>query len=167
MKEDNLNNDDRQYLQMLHDIITRMATNSANCKTWLITLITGFFAVSIGVDTLRGWIWILLFPIILFWYLDQLYLSLERAFRNRERNFLNEIFIDEISKEKYHKLLYDFKPLFISTEDKASGLVSTDGMWKTKSVVPFYGILSIIVIAVTVIANWSAIVLWICNLICK
>lgn len=166
MKE-NLNNDDRQYLQMLHDIITRMAANSANCKTWLITLITGFFAVSIGVDILRGWIWILLFPIVLFWYLDQLYLSLERAFRNRERSFLNEIFIDEISEGQYHKLLYDFRPLFMSAEDMASGLVSTKGIWKTKSVVPFYGTLSLIIIVVTAIANWSAIVLWISNLICK
>lgn len=166
MKE-NLNNDDRQYLQMLHDIITRMATNSANCKTWLITLITGFFAVSIGVDTLRGWIWILLFPIVLFWYLDQLYLSLERAFRNRERSFLNAMYIDEISKEKYHKLLYDFKPLFMSAEDKTSGLVSTGGIWKTKSVASFYGTLSLIVIVVTVIANWSAIIQWIVNYICK
>ena len=164
MKEDNLNNDDRQYLQMLHDIITRMATNSANCKTWLITLITGFFAVSIGVDTLRGWIWILLFPIVLFWYLDQWYLSLERAFHNRERNFLNEIFNDDVSVENYHKMLYDFKPLFISAEDKTSGLVSTDGIWKTKSVIPFYGTLSLIVIVVTIIANWSAIVSWASNL---
>ncbi len=167
MKEDNLNNDDRQYLQMLHDIITRMATNSANCKTWLITLITGFFAISIGVDALRGWIWILLFPIVLFWYLDQLYLSLERAFRNRERNFLNEIFKDDVSIVNYQKILYDFKPLFASADDKTIGMVSTNGIWRTKSVIPFYGTLSLIVIVVTVIANWSAIILWVSNLIFK
>ena len=99
MKEDQLNNDDRQYLQMLHDIISRMATNSANCKTWLITLIAGFFAISVGVENLRSWIWLLLLPIGVFWYLDQFYLSLERAFRNRERAFLNQILSSGYSDE--------------------------------------------------------------------
>lgn len=132
MKDESLNNDDRQYLQMLHDIITRMATNSANCKTWLITLMTGFLAISVGIETLRSWIWLLILPIGIFWYLDQLYLSLERAFRNRERTFLNSIF----SNEDYHKLLYDFRPLFLLQDDNSLGLVTTDGIWKTKSVAP-------------------------------
>lgn len=30
----------RHYLSMLQDNITRMATNSANCKTWTITIVT-------------------------------------------------------------------------------------------------------------------------------
>lgn len=167
MKEDNLNNDDRQYLQMLHDVIARMATNSANCKTWLISLITGFLAISVGIETLRSWIWLLFLPIGMFWYLDQWYLSLERAFRNRERSFLNALLIDKNSDDEYQKLLYDFKPLFLPKEDKAKGLVSTDGIWRTKSVVPFYGTLSFLVLVVTMIANWSVVSQWICNLICK
>lgn len=167
MKKDQLNNDDRQYLQMLHDIITRMATNSANCKTWLITLVTGFFAVSVGVDTLRGWVWILFLPIVLFWYLDQLYLSLEHAFRNRERCFLNAVQGDEITDMEYHKVLYDFNPLMMSSEDKTRGYVSTDGIWKTKSILPFYGTLFFVVIVVTIIANRPAIFQLISNFICK
>ncbi len=167
MKEDQLNNDDRQYLQMLHDIISRMATNSANCKTWLITLIAGFFAISVGVENLRSWIWLLLLPIGVFWYLDQFYLSLERAFRNRERAFLNQILSSGYSDEDYKKLLYDFKPLSLTQEDKTSGLVFTTGLWMTKSVAAFYGILSFLVILVTFIANWSAVIKWLCNLICK
>lgn len=166
-KEDILSNDDRQYLQMLHDIITRMATNSANCKTWLITLITGFLAISVGIETLRSWIWLLFLPIGVFWYLDQLYLSLERAFRNRERSFLNALLIDRNPDEKYLKFLYEFKPLFLSKEEKDKGLVSTNGIWKTKSLLPFYGTLSFLVLVVTILANWSIVCQWICNLICK
>lgn len=33
---------DLQYLQMMQENITRMAGNSANAKTWLITIVTGF-----------------------------------------------------------------------------------------------------------------------------
>ena len=37
--------DARQYLQMMQEYITRMAGNSANCKTWLVTLTTGLLAI--------------------------------------------------------------------------------------------------------------------------
>lgn len=33
---------DLQYLQMMQENITRMAGNSANAKTWLVTIVTGF-----------------------------------------------------------------------------------------------------------------------------
>ena len=33
MVENIMNDDDRQYLMMMQENITRMATNSANCKT--------------------------------------------------------------------------------------------------------------------------------------
>ena len=34
--------DDRQYLQMMQDNITRMAANSSNCKSWLVTIVAAF-----------------------------------------------------------------------------------------------------------------------------
>ena len=33
---------DLQYLQMMQENITRMAGNSANAKTWLVTIVTDF-----------------------------------------------------------------------------------------------------------------------------
>lgn len=38
----NYDTQDLQYLQMMQENIARMAGNSANAKTWLVTIITGF-----------------------------------------------------------------------------------------------------------------------------
>ena len=38
----NYDPEDLQFLQMMQENITRMAGNSANAKTWLITIVTGF-----------------------------------------------------------------------------------------------------------------------------
>lgn len=38
----NYETQDLQYLQMMQENITRMAGNSANAKTWLVTIVTGF-----------------------------------------------------------------------------------------------------------------------------
>ena len=38
----NYETQDLQYLQMMQENITRMAGNSTNAKTWLVTIVTGF-----------------------------------------------------------------------------------------------------------------------------
>lgn len=88
----NIEKDDvRQYLQMLQDIINRMAANSSNCKAWAITLFTAMAALMIGVEAMRQWVWIVLFPIALFYYLDAYYLGLENDFRDLEASFINKL----------------------------------------------------------------------------
>lgn len=85
----NIEKDDvRQYLQMLQDIINRMAANSSNCKAWAITLFTAMAALMIGVEAMRQWVWIVLFPVALFYYLDAYYLGLENDFRDLEVSFI-------------------------------------------------------------------------------
>lgn len=96
--------DVRQYLQMLQDIINRMAANSSNCKAWAITLFTAMAALMISVEDMRQWIWIILFPIILFYYLDAYYLGLENGFRNLEVSFLNKL----RSSKDYSTSVYEF-----------------------------------------------------------
>ena len=41
----NYETQDLQYRQMMQENITRMAGNSANAKTWLITIVTVFLAI--------------------------------------------------------------------------------------------------------------------------
>jgi threonine/homoserine/homoserine lactone efflux protein len=74
---------DLQYLQMMQENITRMAVNSANAKTWLVTIVTGFFAIGCSIKDLDWWLLLAIIPIVVFWYIDAYYLSLERALRNR------------------------------------------------------------------------------------
>jgi len=157
------NEDERQYLQMMQSNIERMANNSANCKTWLVTIVSGFLAIGCGVAALNGWILIGLLPVFLFWYLDVYYLSLERGMRNRQKDFLNKVLsVDEV----YKKALYNFAPLpksVLTQEEIAQGLVKTTGLWWTKSVSPFYPVIIIVVFLITAILNWSFICKWLCH----
>lgn len=41
--------DARHYISLIHNTINRMAGNSANCKAWLIALITACLTFSHGV----------------------------------------------------------------------------------------------------------------------
>ena len=69
------------YLNMIQDIIKRMAENSFAMKNWCIAVSSGLF----GINTWREESWkaylLLLIPIIMFWYLDSYYLRQERLFR--------------------------------------------------------------------------------------
>ena len=70
------NEDERQYLQMMQDNITRMATNSANAKTWLVTIVAAFLAIGCNIKDFDYWLLLALVPTAVFWYLDALYLKL-------------------------------------------------------------------------------------------
>ena len=164
MKEDErkiiLNDDERLYLSMLQGNIERMAGNSSNCKSWMVTIVSALMALQCTINALNGWILLGILPILLFWYLDVYYLHLERGMRNLETVFLN-MFRDE-DFEKYDKNLFNFKPYMIKKKDltkeqEGQGLVATSDRWFTKSVISFYGITFVAVILISVVLNWTKI----------
>ena len=69
-----------KYLEMIQEVIKRMATNSFALKGWAVTLIAGIFALSSkeanAIFFLDTYV-----PVILFWFLDSYYLQLERKYR--------------------------------------------------------------------------------------
>lgn len=72
----------QKHLELLQNIITRMANNSASCKTWCITLVAALLAASFSGDTTKiSLILISILPIIAFAWLDSYYLYLENSFR--------------------------------------------------------------------------------------
>lgn len=151
MKDNVYNDDDRQYLQMMQDNIARMAGNSANCKTWLVTLIAALMTTGIAVEELSHWMFISLFPIIVFWQLDTYYLKLERGLRNRQRNFLNIVNAVESKESDYKEALYDFRILECPKDNVEKGLKATEKLDWTESVCPFYPVIMGIAIVVSVI----------------
>lgn len=154
MKDDFFNNDERLYLEMMQGNIERMASNSANCKTWLVTITAGFMAISCGFEALNWWLLLTLFPTAMFWYLDVFYFSLERGMRNRQRDFL---IIKTTGGNNYMQALFNFKPLNIENDDEVNGFVKTSGLWKTKSVLPFYLTMTVVIIVITVVINRDSI----------
>lgn len=75
-----MNEDKKEHLKMIEDIITRMASNSFQLKSWTVSLIS---AILIFADFKNEicFIWIAYIPIIVFWILDAFYLQLERKYR--------------------------------------------------------------------------------------
>lgn len=78
-----------KHLEILQGIITRMAGNSAACKTWAIPIITGIIAFSLERQCIP--IWVSLIPAILFFALDSLYLGLERHFISLQKEFVTTL----------------------------------------------------------------------------
>lgn len=157
-RENIYNEDDRQYLQMMQSNIERMAVNSANCKTWLITIVAGFLAIGCGVEALNGWLFLAVIPIFVFWGLDSYYLKLERGMRNRQRYFIYNYGCDDV----YGKALYDFKTLECCKDDIEKGYKSTVGVRWTTSECFFYLSLLFVILIVMAVLNWDYI-----STICK
>jgi len=68
-----------RHLEMIQEVISRMANNSFALKGWAVTLVAGIFTLS-G-DAIGTNFWFLFIPIIIFWGLDAFYLSKERSYR--------------------------------------------------------------------------------------
>lgn len=165
MEQITYSDDARQYLQMMQENISRMAGNSSNCKSWLVTIVAGMLAISCGIETLNGWIVLAVLPTLAFWYLDVFYLHLERKMRNRELDFILKAKAmgaeaNEATISLYNVALYNFAPLnkeSLSDEEKAQGFVLTNDRWMSESVKPFYLCVSGAIVLITVILNWNSI----------
>lgn len=76
-------------LEMIQQVINRMANNSFTLKGWSITIIAGIF--SLNYDKISWAIYILIYDIIIiFWFLDSYYLQLERRYRRLYNSRLEE-----------------------------------------------------------------------------
>lgn len=164
MKEERkniLNDDDRQYIEMLQGNIERMAGNSANCKTWMVTIVSALIALQCSIDDSNWWILLGILPIVLFWYLDVYYLHLQRGMRNLETDFWNMLRDKDL--EKYEIKLFNFKPYMIKQKDLTEeqirqGLVATNDSWFTTSVFLFYGMSLFSVVIISLALNWAKII---------
>ena len=68
------------HVNLLEGIITRLANNSASCKTWCLTLVAAIVGLA-GATRSVAVVSIALLPVIIFGLLDAMYLAQERAYR--------------------------------------------------------------------------------------
>lgn len=68
-----------EHLKMLQAVITRMAGNSFQVKTWCITLTSALLALS--AKDARFMVFVAYLPVLMFWWLDAFFLRQERLFR--------------------------------------------------------------------------------------
>ena len=70
----------RKHLEFIQGAINRMAANLFFLRGWTITLIVALFAFFVK-DANTDFIFVVYFPVIIFWILDGYFLSQERLFR--------------------------------------------------------------------------------------
>lgn len=70
-----------EHLKLVQEVVARMAGNSAQLKTWAVSLVTATFIFS-GLSNDPHWLIALggFVPVIAFWTMDAKYLHLERCY---------------------------------------------------------------------------------------
>lgn len=80
----------QSHLNMQQGVINRLASNSASCKTWCVTLVSAIVVV-VAEHNKPNLLITALIPIILFFGLDAYYLGLERSFRSAYGDFVRKL----------------------------------------------------------------------------
>lgn len=70
-----------KHLDMIQNIINRMASNSFKLKGWAVTLVAGIFALA-SKDADKNYFFVAYIPILIFWGLNSYYLQQERLYRS-------------------------------------------------------------------------------------
>lgn len=90
------------HITLIQDIITRLANCSAACKTWCLTLVAALVSLA-GATHIPGIITFALVPIVIFGFLDTMYLAQETAYRRLHKTIINLIHVDGYSLENAFK----------------------------------------------------------------
>jgi len=124
----------QSYLAILQSVVSRMASNSAACKTWCITLVSAIVVI-IADKGKPDYVWISVVPVALFLVLDSYYLALERQFRDLYNTFIKKLHDGSATVEDV---------FYVNAK---SGVFATS--WAilramvSMSVCPFYGLLAL------------------------
>lgn len=80
----------QKHLEIMQDVINRMAENCRSCKVWCVTLVAATLVLVARTGEADHAL-IALSPTVLFYVLDAYYLSLERGFRSSYRSFVRRL----------------------------------------------------------------------------
>jgi hypothetical protein len=83
------------HITLLQGIINRLANNSASCKTWCLTLVAALISLA-GATRVPAIVTGALVPIVIFGFVDAMYLAQEHAYRD-----LYTRVVDDIRKGTY------------------------------------------------------------------
>lgn len=83
------------HLAMTQSVIQRMASNSASCKAWCITLVSAILVI-VADKGKPNYTLIAAVPTFLFLVLDAYYLALERSFRDTYNSFIQKLHAGQV-----------------------------------------------------------------------
>lgn len=126
-------------LDLIQDVIKRMAENSFKVKAWLMAILAAITVVKsdaliVGNSSDIGWLsTVLILPIFYFWYLDAFFLRTERLYRN--------LYKWVIKYRPYtDKYLYDLNSFVRVVDGKEEKIIAANiiKVAFSKTLLPFY-----------------------------
>lgn len=128
-------------IDLIQGVVNRMANNSFLLKGWLISLVAVILALSkdtLLTDNLDYLSIILILPVVVFWYLDAFFLHKEKCYRK----LYDWVIQNRNSTEDY---LYSLDYSRFKSEVKSHFEIMF-----SKTLFPFYGITTLILIGITI-----------------
>ncbi len=116
------------HITLLQGIITRLANNSASCKTWCLTLVAALLGVA-GTTHTPGIVTAALIPVAIFGFLDVMYLATEVAYRHLYGTVVAAIRAGDYTRDNVFEA---------RARPDAGHVIWALSSW---SIVPYYGLL--------------------------
>lgn len=129
-------------IDLIQGVVTRMANNSFLLKGWIVSLIAVLLALTnqtIEATKLECFNFILVLPVIVFWYLDAFFLHKEKCYRK----LYNWVVKNRMTSDEF---LYDLNYKRFENEEKSVCEI----MFTNKTLWPFYGLIALILISLGV-----------------
>src|ERR1700730_10825885 len=86
------------HINLLQGIINRLANNNASCKTWCLALVGALLSLA-GATHVPGIVTFALVPVVIFGFMDTMYLAQERAYRNLYNRVVELIRANTLKRE--------------------------------------------------------------------
>jgi hypothetical protein len=86
------------HINLLQGIINRLAGNSASCKTWCLTLVGALLSLA-GATHVPGIATFALVPVVIFGFVDTMYLAQEKAYRRLYNSMVDLIRANAFKQE--------------------------------------------------------------------
>ena len=122
------------HLGITQAVIQRMASNSASCKAWCITLVSAILVVVVDKGK-PDYALLAFIPTFLFLVLDTYYLALEKMFRQSYNDFIEKLHQEKVVSSDLYALMPSGKML----ETFFASLISF-------SIWPFYIMLLVMIV---------------------
>jgi len=94
----------QSHLNIMQNVIQRMASNSGASKAWCIALVSAVLVI-VADKSKPDYAYIALIPTLLFLILDAYYLGLEKGFRNSYNDFIRKLHKGKIESDDLFAVL--------------------------------------------------------------
>lgn len=127
-----------KHLEFIQSIITRMNTNSFQIKSWAVAIVSALLALYADSEKIY-YIYLAIFPTLIFGLLDAYYLHQERKYRE----LYKEVIQEESKVERFD----------LNAKDYKKGLLEYFKALFSRTIAPLYGCIIVALIIAGIIAR--------------